>query len=185
MKSLPLGLSLLAILFTVPAGFVACGADTDHGTASGGTPATAGNGATSGSASAGGGMSNSGGTASPPGGEGGAAALGGAGALGGAAAASGAGPSGGAAAGGAEDGGAAGAGGAPSSDRCGGCKYDGVTPQICIFQAGGPGAGRFVCATQNPCGAAGACACIVGQGTCNSTLEGGSPGYCVCDNGLD
>jgi hypothetical protein len=129
----------------------------------------------------------------PPAGEGGTTSTGGtAGAASGGAASGGA-ASGGAANGGATNGGAAnggaanaGEGGAaPFTDRCGGCKYDGATPEICIFQAGGPGPGRFVCATQNPCGAAGACVCIVGQGACNPALEGGSPGYCVCDNGLD
>lgn len=218
MKLMRLTFPLLAILFAVPAGFVACGADTDNGMANGGNAANAGTGSTGSSAGAGAGMSHNGGTAStqtcpsadcgpalgipsttcpdgsvggptgrclrldvggcgwevrdcPPAGEGGAAASGGAA------------PSGGAA--GAGDGGAAGASGAPSPDRCDGCNYNGPAPQICIYQAGGPGAGRFVCATQNPCGAAGACACIVGQGTCGSTLEGASPGYCVCDNGLD
>lgn len=218
MKSSPLNLPLLAFLFAFPAGFVACGADTENGKANGGNSAAAGKGSLGGSASAGAGMSNAGGTVSsltcpdeecgprlgilpttcpdgsvptarclrlatggcgwevrdcPPGGEGGAAGAGGAGSAGGTAAA------------GAAAGGAAGAGGGPLTDRCGGCNYSGPAPQICIFQAGGPGAGRFVCATQNPCGAAGACVCIVGQGTCSSTLEGGSPGDCVCDNGLD
>jgi hypothetical protein len=114
----------------------------------------------------------------PPGGEGGTTSTGGTGG-----AASGGAASGGAANGGAANGGEGGA--APFTDRCGGCKYDGATPEICIFQAGGPGPGRFVCATQNRCGAAGACVCIVGQGACNPALEGGSPGYCVCDNGID
>ena len=110
----------------------------------------------------------------PPGGEGGVAAVGGASASGGAAAAS------------AGDGGAAGAGGALPTDRCGGCNDNGTAPQICIYQTGGPGAARFVCATQNPCGAAGACACIVGQGECSpAPQDGSSPSYCVCDNGLD
>jgi len=109
----------------------------------------------------------------PPAGEGGATASGGAS------------PSGGAAVAGAGDGCAAGAGGAPLTDRCGGCESNGQTRQLCIYQAGGPGAGRFVCATQNPCRAAGACACIVDQGTCNFMPEGGGPGYCACDNGLD
>ena len=115
----------------------------------------------------------------PPAGEGGATGVGGTLASGGAA-------SGGAASAGAGDGGAAGGGGTLSTDRCGGCNYNGIAPQICIYQAGGPGAGRFVCATQNPCGAAGECVCIVGQGACSPTLtlEAGGP-YCVCDNGLD
>jgi hypothetical protein len=72
--------------------------------------------------------------------------------------------------------------GGAASDECGGC--DGES-QICIYQVGGPGVGRFTCATQNPCGAAGACACIVGQGTCQSALMGNPPHYCVCDNGLE
>lgn len=163
------------------AGFVACGADTNSGSTNGGTAGNAGtsgnagnagNGTTSGGASAGaglGGSSNTGGSATKAtSGEGGALASGGA-----------------AGEGAAGEGGGAGEGGAPAGDRCGGCNYNGVAPQICIYQSGGPGGGRFVCATQNPCGAAGACACIVGQGTCGSMLEGGSPGYCVCDNGLD
>jgi len=107
------------------------------------------------------------------------------GAAGASAAGSGAGgaiAAGGDAAAGASNGGGGGASGAPSTDRCGGCGGNG---QICIYQAGGPGPGRFVCATQMRCGAAAACACIVSQGTCNFMLEGGSPGYCVCDNGLE
>jgi hypothetical protein len=82
-------------------------------------------------------------------------------------------------------GGAAGSAGTPFNDQCGGCDYSGIAPEICVFQVGGPPPGRFVCAKQNPCGAAGACVCIVGQGTCGNTLQGGGPGYCVCDNGLD
>jgi hypothetical protein len=223
MKSLAPTLPVLAILIAATVGFVACGADTNSGTASGGTAGHAGTSSTSSGGGAGAssaGSSNRGGTATaltcpsaecgpalgiasttcadgsmggptgrclrletggcgwevrncPPAGAGGAAAAGGASASGGAAAA------------GAGDGGAAGAGGALLTDQCGGCEPNGQTRQICIYQAGGPGAGRFVCATQNPCGAAGACSCIVAQGTCNFMLEGGSPGYCVCDNGLD
>jgi hypothetical protein len=104
---------------------------------------------------------------------------------GGASAAGSASIAGNAGASGAESGGAAGAAGSQATDRCGGCDYSGPAPEICIFQVGGPGPGGFECATQNPCGASGACACIVGQGTCDNTLQGGSPGYCVCDNGLD
>jgi hypothetical protein len=152
MKSLALTLPALALLVAVTASFVACGADTNGGAASGGASGNAGK------------SSTSGGTAA---GVAGASASGGAGA-----------PSSG-------DGGAAGAGGAAFTDRCGGCKYTGLAPEICIYQAGGPGPARFVCATQNPCRAAGACSCIVDQGTCGFMLEGGSPGYCVCDNGLD
>jgi len=190
MKSFTLTLPLLALLGATTASFVACGTDSVSGTANGGTSGNAGKGSTSGSGGTGGGgggSSNSAGSAGEPicpsAGCGGAAASGGA-ASAGAAGASSAGAAG-AASGGAGDGGTAGAGGAALVDQCGGCNYSGPAPQICIYQAGGPGAGRFVCATQNPCGAAGACACIVGQGTCNFMLEGGSPGYCVCDNGLD
>jgi len=78
-------------------------------------------------------------------------------------------------------GGAAPSGGAAST-VCSGCS----SGQICVFQNGGPGPGHFVCATQNPCGALGACACIVDQGTCQPNL-GGEPAqpYCICDNGLE
>jgi hypothetical protein len=94
----------------------------------------------------------------PPGGEGGAAAQGGSGNAAGA-------PAGGA-----------------GSDPCGGCD---VPDQICVYQIGGPGPSHFTCATQNPCGAAGACVCIVGQGTCQAKLMGDPPSYCTCDNGLE
>ncbi|HEX2669348.1 MAG TPA: hypothetical protein VHM25_00675 [Polyangiaceae bacterium] len=72
-------------------------------------------------------------------------------------------------------------GGSAGSGPCGTCAQG----TICVFQSGGPGPGHFVCATQNPCGAAAACACIVGQGTCQPNLMGDPPGYCACDNGLD
>lgn len=72
-----------------------------------------------------------------------------------------------------------GAGGA--SEDCGGCSAG----KVCVFQAGGPGPGRFLCATQNPCGNAAACACIVGQGTCQPDLMGDPPRYCACDNGSE
>jgi hypothetical protein len=183
MKSLTLTLPLLAILGAATGCFVACGADTSNGNANGGTSGNAGNSPTSGAAgsgASGGGASNSAGTANEPSsGSGGAAGVGGAGASGGAAGAS-AGDGGAAGAGG-----ASGAGGALFTDRCGGCNYTGGTPPICIYQTGGPGPGRFLCATQNPCGAAGACLCIVGQGACSPAPEDGSQGYCVCDNGLD
>ena len=64
------------------------------------------------------------------------------------------------------------------TDACGGCE----APQICVYQAGGPGPGHYACAEQLPCGAAGACACIVDQGTCESEKV---DGYCTCDNGLE
>lgn len=76
--------------------------------------------------------------------------------------------------------GESGASGAPADD-CGGCSPE----KICVFQVGGPGPSHFVCATQNPCGAAGACACIVGQGTCQPNLMGDPPRYCSCDSGLE
>jgi hypothetical protein len=84
-------------------------------------------------------------------------------------------------------GGSASSGGSPNdggsggggSEACGGCD-DG---EICIYQVGGPGPSHFACATQLPCGAPGACACIVGQGTCEMNLS--ADGYCHCDNGLE
>ncbi len=77
--------------------------------------------------------------------------------------------------------GAPGAGGA-GADPCGGCN---APLEICVYQVGGPGPSHYTCATQNPCGAAGACACIVDQGPCENMLMGDPPNYCVCDNGLD
>jgi hypothetical protein len=73
--------------------------------------------------------------------------------------------------------------GGMSSDPCGGCS--GLT-EICIYQVGGPGPSHYACAVQNPCGAAGACACIVNQGPCQpgTDPETGFNG-CFCDNGLD
>jgi len=71
-------------------------------------------------------------------------------------------------------------GGAAAGD-CGGCSQG----EICVFQVGGPGPSHFVCATQNPCGSAAACACIVGQGYCEPNLMGDPPRYCSCDHGLD
>jgi hypothetical protein len=79
------------------------------------------------------------------------------------------------------DAGASGEGGA-ASDPCGGCD---VPDEVCVYQTGGPGASRFTCAAQLPCGAPGACACIVDQGQCEAERMGDPPGYCVCDNGLD
>ena len=64
-------------------------------------------------------------------------------------------------------------------DACGGC----ATGEICVHQTGGPPGGvHYVCATRNPCGAASACSCIVGQGTCSPAMV---DGYCECDNGLE
>lgn len=78
-------------------------------------------------------------------------------------------------------GGAGGAGGA-STDACGGCDQSNL--EICVYQLGGPGVSHYACAKQNPCGAAGACACIVAQGTCTYQASG-TPASCICDNGLD
>jgi hypothetical protein len=83
-------------------------------------------------------------------------------------------------------GGSPSSGGSPSdggsgggSEACGACG-DG---EICIYQVGGPGPSHFTCATQLPCGAPGACACIVDQGACEMNLS--PDGYCHCDNGLE
>jgi hypothetical protein len=73
------------------------------------------------------------------------------------------------------------AAGSAGAEDCGGCSAG----TVCVFQAGGPGPGHFVCAMQNPCGAAAACACIVAQGTCQPNLSGDPPRYCACDNGQD
>jgi hypothetical protein len=74
------------------------------------------------------------------------------------------------------------AAGGADSGPCGGCAAE----QVCVYQEGGPGPSRFTCASQNPCGAPGACACIVGQGACEPTLMGEPPNtYCTCDSGLD
>jgi hypothetical protein len=199
MKPFARAWAVLGVLLTLPAGLVACSRSTSSGGA-GGVAAHSSGGSSSGAGASGVtcpseecgpalGLPNTicadGSVGGPTGrclplehrgcgwevrecpadGEGGAPAAGGASATGGAA--------------------SAGSAGALLSDRCGGCNYKGPTPEICLFQAGGPGPGRFVCATQNPCGAEGACVCIVGQGTCKNTLQGGSPGYCVCDNGMD
>jgi hypothetical protein len=66
-----------------------------------------------------------------------------------------------------------------STSPCGGC----TSGEICIWQVGGPGPSHYACATQLPCGAAGACACIVDQGTCDPMYS--DAGICNCDNGMD
>ena len=72
--------------------------------------------------------------------------------------------------------------GGSASNACGGCAMG----EICILQNGGPGSSHYTCATQLPCGAAGACACIVNQGTCSYVSgDTGVFGICSCDNGLD
>jgi hypothetical protein len=81
-----------------------------------------------------------------------------------------------------------GSGGASSNGGSGGARPAECSDcfgqgQICIFQGGGPGPAHFACATQLPCGAGTACACIQGQGTCQPNLA--ADGYCHCDNGLE
>ena len=72
--------------------------------------------------------------------------------------------------------------GGSASNACGGCAMG----EICIFQNGGPGPSHYTCATQLPCGSAGACSCIVNQGTCSYVPgDAGVFGICSCDNGLD
>jgi hypothetical protein len=67
------------------------------------------------------------------------------------------------------------------SNPCGGCQ----SLEICIYQIGGPGPSHYACAVQNPCGAAGLCACIVNQGTCQPGSDPQTGFYgCLCDNGL-
>ena len=80
-------------------------------------------------------------------------------------------------------GGSAATGGAASiGNPCGGCAMG----ETCIFQNGGPGPSHYTCATQLPCGAMGACACIVNQGPCNFVPgDAAVAGICNCDNGLD
>lgn len=83
--------------------------------------------------------------------------------------------------------GSAGTGGRADSgiDRCGGCSGPN---QICIFQVGGPGPSRFLCAENPPCKAAGVCACIINQGPCSYVPDENDAafgGMCSCDNGLD
>jgi hypothetical protein len=58
---------------------------------------------------------------------------------------------------------------------------------MCIYQVGGPGPSRYLCAEQQPCGSAEICGCIVGQGPCMFVLDSdaGTTGTCHCDNGLE
>ena len=75
-----------------------------------------------------------------------------------------------------------GGGSGSGSSPCGGCAMG----EICIFQNGGPGPSHYTCATQLPCGAAGACSCIVNQGTCSyAPGDAGVAGICSCNNGLN
>jgi hypothetical protein len=83
-------------------------------------------------------------------------------------------------AGGSDGGGSGGGGsGGGGSSACGEC----ANGERCIYQVGGPGPSHFTCAEQLPCGAPGACACIVDQGVCEMNLS--ADGYCHCDNGLE
>lgn len=66
-----------------------------------------------------------------------------------------------------------------AKDPCGGCE-DGLT---CIFQNGGPGPARHLCANETtPCNEDDLCGCIIDQGTCAYSLE---ENLCHCDNGLE
>lgn len=64
-----------------------------------------------------------------------------------------------------------------SNDDCG-------AGHVCVEQIGGPARSTndFECALQDPCGSSDPCACIHDEGTC--TWMTGSPGHCVCDNGI-
>ena len=78
-------------------------------------------------------------------------------------------------------GGSSGAGGSAGSDPCGGC----ATQQTCIYQAGGPGPGRLLCADEPTCRAI-RCGCIVNQGMCMAVPPQQNMGVeCQCDNGLE
>jgi hypothetical protein len=77
-------------------------------------------------------------------------------------------------------GGAGGSGG--GDDPCGGCG----AYQMCIYQVGGPGPGRVLCAENPICRAAGECDCIRDQGECVPATPGGEYDVmCQCDNGLE
>lgn len=75
-----------------------------------------------------------------------------------------------------------GSGGSGGSDPCGGCGPN----QMCIYQVGGPGVGRLLCAENPICRAVGECGCIQNQGDCTPAPPGGEFGVmCQCDNGLE
>lgn len=77
-------------------------------------------------------------------------------------------------------GGEAGSRGDAGADECGGCDMG----EQCIYQAGGPGPSRWLCAGFIACPQP--CACVSEeQGTCTFVPGEGMPGYCSCDNGLD
>jgi len=78
-------------------------------------------------------------------------------------------------------GGSSGSGGSGggATDVCGGCAAN----ELCIFQAGGPGPGRNLCASNPICRGVGECGCIQDQGDCLAVP--GSIPLCQCDNGLE
>lgn len=72
------------------------------------------------------------------------------------------------------------AGSNAGGDECGGCDMG----EQCIYQAGGPGPSRWLCAGFLACPQP--CACVdEAQGTCTFVPGEGMPGYCSCDNGLE
>ena len=78
---------------------------------------------------------------------------------------------------------ATGAGGSSGpGDACGGCPDE----QLCTYQIGGPGPGRYLCASYFVCRSADYCTCIEDQGTCAMAPEDDPmAGVCQCDNGLE
>ena len=64
------------------------------------------------------------------------------------------------------------------ADPCGGCA-DG---KRCIYQHGGPGSSRYLCAAAMGCQGSWDCDCIQQQGSCWS---GQDEPVCQCENGLD
>jgi hypothetical protein len=75
-----------------------------------------------------------------------------------------------------------GSGGSGGTDPCGGCGPN----MMCIYQVGGPGPGRVLCASNPICRAASECDCIAGQGDCMPAPAGGDYDVeCQCDNGLE
>jgi hypothetical protein len=177
MMKVTLVLGLVALSTACGDNGVALGSRTSGGSSGAGGAAAGSAGAASGGVA---GNSQAGGAGAATAGSGGAG--GGSSGAGGAGAGGDAGATGSGGAGEAGAPGTAGSAGA-GSDECSACMPQG---QICIYQVGGPGPARFLCATQLPCGAAGACACIVDQGTCTFVPDdGGTSGMCQCDNGLD
>lgn len=75
-----------------------------------------------------------------------------------------------------------GSGGSGGNDPCGGCGAN----MMCIYQVGGPGPGRVLCAEYFICRAASDCDCIQDQGDCTPAPAGGEYDVeCQCDNGLE